>query len=105
MYAMQERASGTTVFVNLVNLMVNHGDTRLGPRLKISRLDQKSRIDDRDRDEFMMSNLNTRKALGNGSGRQRRSTDSDDSEEAAGGILHRLLHVLAEMTHLGRLSV
>ena len=55
--------------------------------------------------ELMMSDLDAGDALGDGSRTGwRRSTDAD-GEEAAGGILNRLLHVLAEVTHLGGLGV
>jgi hypothetical protein len=53
--------------------------------------------------ELMMSNLDAGEALRDGSRtRWRRSTDG---EEAAGGILNRLLHALAEVTHLGGLGI
>jgi hypothetical protein len=56
--------------------------------------------------ELMMSNLDAGDPLRDGSrtGWQR-STDANDGEEEAGGILNRLLHVLAEVTHLGGLGV
>ena len=47
--------------------------------------------------ELMMSNLDVGEALGDRSGTGwRRSTDADDGEAAAGGILNCLLHALAE---------
>ena len=56
--------------------------------------------------KLMMSNLDVGEALGDGSGtRWRRSTDADDGKAAAGGILNRLLHALAEVTHLGELGI
>jgi|SRR6267142_191111 len=77
----------------------------MGASLRIARFDYESRIECRDGDELMMSDLDTGKALGDGSGTgQRRSTDADDGKEAAGGTLDDLLHVFAEVTHLGRLS-
>jgi len=36
---------------------------------------------------------------------QRRPTDSDNREQANGGILDGLLHVFAEVTHLGGLGI
>ena len=61
----------------------------------------------RDRDNLVKSKMNaTQAALGNRSGiRQRRSTESDNSEQACGGILDGLLHVLAKVTHPGGLGV
>ena len=56
--------------------------------------------------ELMMSNLDVGEALRDGSRtRWQRATDANDGEEVAGGILNRLLHVLAEVTHLGGLDV
>ena len=106
MDAMQEIGSMVIVIVDLVHLMVHHGDVGTGPSVGIPRFDHESRINYRDGDELMMNNLDAGEALGDGSRTGwRRSTDADDGEEAAGGILNRLLHVLAEVTHLGGLGV
>lgn len=96
MDAMQEWAPSPAIAVHV----------GMGASLKIARFDHESRIECRDRDELMMSDLDTGKALGDGSGTgQRRSADADDGKEAAGGTLDGLLHVFAEVTHLGRPSV
>ena len=78
----------------------------MGSSLRVPRFDHERRIDYRDRNELMMSDLDVREALGDRSGtRQRRSTDANDGEETAGGILNGLLHVLAEVMHLCGLGV
>ncbi len=46
------------------------------------------------------------KPLGDGSRTEwRRSTNANDGEEVAGGILNCLLHALVEVMHLGGLGV
>ena len=76
--------------------MMHHRDIRVVPRF-----DRESRVDYGDGNELMMSDLDAREAIGDrGSTRQRRTTDADDSEETAGGVLNGLLHVLAEVMHL-----
>ena len=56
--------------------------------------------------KLMMSNLDVGDALRDGSRTEwRRSTDANDGEEAAGGILNCLLHALVEVMHLGGLGV
>ena len=86
--------------------MVHHRAIRMGSSLRPSCFDHKRRIDYRDRNKLMMSDLDARKALRDRSGtQQRRSTDANhDGKETAGGILNGLLHVLAEVMHLCRLS-
>jgi hypothetical protein len=95
MNAMQERAPRMTVLVHNCNVW-------MGASLRIARFDHESSRDD----ELMMNNLDTGEALWDGNDiRLRRSTDANDGEEAAGSILDGLLHVLADVTHLGRLDV
>lgn len=102
MDAMQEWAPTTTIVVHVVQ----HGNVGMGASLRIAHFDHKGRIECRDGDELMMSDLDTGKALGDRSGAgQRRSTDADDGKEAADGDLNDLLHIFAEVTHLVRLSV
>ncbi len=55
--------------------------------------------------ELMMSDLDVGEALGDGSRTRWQRSTGADGEEAAGGILNHLLHVLAEVTHLGGLGV
>ena len=56
--------------------------------------------------EPVISNLDAGEALRDRSKtRWQRSTDANDGKEAAGGILNRLLHALAEVTHLGGLGI
>src|SRR5260221_13769229 len=99
---MQERALRLTLLVD----MVHHRAIRMGSSLRAPRFDHESRIDYRDRNELMMSELDAREAIGDRGGtRQRRSADAGDGEETAGGILNDLLHVLADVMHLCRLCV
>ncbi len=48
--------------------MVHHRDIRIGPGLRVPRFDHESRIDYRDRNELMMSDLDAREAFGDRSG-------------------------------------
>ena len=101
MHAVQERSPRLTVLVEIVHLMVVHH----GAIVMKSILPR--RIDHGDRYDFVIGDMNAAEAaLGNGCGTgQRRHTDPDDSEKTCGGILDGLLHVLAEMSHLGRSGV
>lgn len=94
--------------MEVVDLMVAHySAVGLRPTLRISRFQRNSRMDHRDRDDLVISKLNAAQAApGNRSGiGQRRPTDSDNSEQTCGGIMDGLLHVLAKVTHPGRLGV
>jgi len=55
--------------------------------------------------KLMMNNLDAGEALRDGSGTGWQRSTGADGEEAAGSILNRLLHALAEATHLGGLGV
>ena len=100
MNPMQERALRPTLLVDTVHHI------GMGSGLGVPRFDHESRVDYRDGNDPMMSDLDPREALGDRAGtRQRRSTDANDSEETAGGILNSLLHILAEVMHLCRLGV
>ena len=55
--------------------------------------------------KLMMSNLDAGEALRDRSRTRWRRSTGADGEEAAGGILNRLLHALAEVMHLGGLGV
>jgi hypothetical protein len=105
MYAVQERSLSKTILVEVVDLMVAHySAVGLRPTLRIS---SNCRMDHRDRDDLVISKMDTAQAaLGNRSGiGQRRPTDSDNSEQTCGGIVDGLLHVLAKVTHPGGLGV
>jgi len=55
--------------------------------------------------KLMMSDLDVGEALRDGSETRWRRSTGANGEEAAGGILNRLLHALAEATHLGVLGI
>ena len=106
MDAVQERSLRGTILAEVVELMVAHYSAiGLGPALRISRF-QRSRMDHRDRDDLVISEMNAAQAaLGNRAGiGQRWPTDSDDSEQTYGGILDGLLHVLAKVANPGGLG-
>src|SRR5712672_743591 len=100
MNAVQEWALRRTVLVELVHPMVIH----CAIRILISRFDYKSRFNHRDGDEFMVRNLDAGKAAIR-DGSRTRPTDTDYRKKTSGGILNGLLHILAEVTHLGRFGV
>ena len=107
MDAAQERSLGKATLVDVVDPMVAHYSAiGLKLTLRISRFQRNSRMDHRDRDDLVISKMNaTQAALGNRGGiGQRRSTDSDNSEQTCGGILDGLLHILAKVTHPGGLD-
>ena len=94
--------------MEVVDLMLAHySAVGLRPTLRISRFQRNSRMDHRDRDDLVISEMNTAQAaLGNRSGiGQRRPTDSNNSEQTGGGIVDSVLHVLAKVTHPGGLGV
>jgi hypothetical protein len=107
MDAVQERSPRLTAPVELVHLMVvHHCAIWLKPTLRIPAFQSVGRIDHRNRDDFVISNMKAAEAAfrnGRGTG-QGRHTDPDNGEQASGGILDGLLHVLAQMSHLCGLS-
>ena len=97
MHAVQKRTPRLTVLVELVHLMVVHHGAIVMKSILPRRIDHRNRYD------LVIGEMYAAEAaLGNGCGTgQRRHTDSDNRENTCGSILDSLLHVLAEMSHLG----
>lgn len=103
----QKWAVKMIILMNPVRPMVHYGGIRMDPTLRIPSFDHKSRFDGSSRDELMMGDVDpsdTAFEYGRGDG-QGGTINPNDGEEAGGCALNGLLHVLTEMTHLGRLGI
>jgi hypothetical protein len=90
-----------------VRPMAHYGSIRMDPTLRIPSFDHKSRFYGRSLDELMMGDVDPSDAAveyGRGDG-QGGTTNPNGGEEAGGCALNGFLHVLTEMTHLGRLGI
>ena len=86
-------------------MVVYHG--AIGMVLRIPCSKHSSIVDDRDRSELVIGDLNAAESIlrSIAATRQQRAADTDDREEACGRVLGGLLHVLAEVMHPNRFSV
>jgi len=77
--------------------MAHRRDVRTGSSLRVPNFYHERRVDYRDRNELMMSDLDVREASGTAVLNSEGPTDADDDDKETGGsILNGLLHVLAE---------
>ena len=86
--------------------MAHRRDVRTGSSLRVPHFYHERRVNYRDRNELMMSDLDAREASGTVVLNSKGPTNADDDdEETGGGILNGLLHVHAEVMHLRWLGV
>jgi hypothetical protein len=101
MDALQEWSSRVTALLDLVV-------QGTWPTLRTPRFDHERGSTVRGRDELMMGDLDASNAsFGDRYGTRRRgptNMNTDYSKEASGGILNGFLHILADVTDLGRLG-